>query len=295
MPASDHPPSSQRAALIAEIAELQEELAVASHPRTRIRIEADIAELQAQLATLDAGETPPPPTAPVNQSGQSGGTSLGANNTLHGPTHIGDDVGRDKLEQHVDSVQAARDAFVATQQTIYCYYGDQPPVNAATLLSNYLAYFAAECNHLRLQRMVDKGQRDVDQSAVPELRLQAVYTSLTTNGPPVVRLRTTTTAGRVRRFLERLEKIKRGPGDVRPERVIAVNLAQSRKAATYGPVEEALFDAATPRFGLDQLDDATPITLELQRPELAIEALALQRWLVLLGEPGSGKSTVLRY
>ncbi|RRR70912.1 MAG: hypothetical protein EI684_12370, partial [Candidatus Viridilinea halotolerans] len=127
---------SQRAALLAEIAELQEELAATQRPRTRASLEADIAELQAQLAALDAGETPPPPTAPLDQSGQSGGTSLGANNTLQGPTYIGDAVARDKLEQWVDSVQAARDAFVAAQQTINIYASEDAPV--APLLRTYL-------------------------------------------------------------------------------------------------------------------------------------------------------------
>ncbi|RRR76020.1 MAG: hypothetical protein EI684_03650, partial [Candidatus Viridilinea halotolerans] len=280
-----------------EIAQLEQAIpTLAAMPLVRASLQQQRDAKVAELARLEQGV----PHSSVDQSGQMGRTNLGANNTLHGQTHIGDTVGGDKLGQHVGSVQAAHDAFVATQQTIHCYYGDQPPVNAATLLSNYLAYFAAECNHLRLQRIVSPaqgGKRDVDQNTVPELRLQAVYTSLTTNGPPVVRLRTTTTMGRVRRFLERLEQkeIERGPDAVRPERVMTVALAVLAEQGAPRLTGERLTHAALEHAGLTGMDDATPITLELQRPELAIEAIALQRWLVLLGEPGSGKSTVLRY
>lgn len=41
--------------------------------------------------------------------------------------------------------------------------------------------------------------------------------------------------------------------------------------------------------------DQTPIKVSLIRPELALEAICRERQLVLLGEPGAGKSTVLRY
>ncbi|PDW02464.1 NACHT domain-containing protein [Candidatus Viridilinea mediisalina] len=326
-------PSIQR--LRAELAQLDQALVtLAGMPAAQALLQQQRDAKAAELARLQ--QMLPTSGSAINQSNQAGGVNMGVNNTLQGPTHIGDAVARDKLEQRVDTIGAGRDAFVATQQTIHIYYGDQPPTNAARLLSNYLAYFAAECNHLRLQRIANpvKGQQDVDQSAVPELRLQAVYTSLTTNGPRVVRLRTSTTAGRVRRFLKRLEKIKRGPDDVRPEQVIMVGFAslaaKERKGTQqhggalaplrqHGQGDALPFDKLRDRLPkgvggeshsgppealsatmlehaeLTGIDDATLLIVELQRPELAIEAIALQRWLVLLGDPGSGKSTVLRY
>ncbi|PDV99215.1 hypothetical protein CJ255_21665, partial [Candidatus Viridilinea mediisalina] len=46
---------------------------------------------------------------------------------------------------------------------------------------------------------------------------------------------------------------------------------------------------------LEHLDDAQVVMLALTRPELVLEAIYTHRRLVLLGEPGAGKSTALRY
>ena len=235
------------------------------------------------------------PAPEVDQSGQSGGVSGGAGNTYGDHAQLGDSVARDKAEQRVGAIHAGRDTFVATQQTIHCYFGARPPDDAGALLSDYLEKFADDCSRLRLQRIVGQRQTGGEQPAVPELRLQAVYTSLTTDGPPVRRLRTRTTAGRARRFLERLEKAQRAPDDVAPERVIRVAFESLGEKIGPGAVGERMLRNVIEHMGLANVADETELTLELQRPELAIEAIAQMRRLVLLGEPGSGKSTVLRY
>lgn len=217
----------------------------------------------------------------VDQSAQSGGASGGAGNTYGDQAHIGDQVAQ---------------KFTATEQTIKIYYGAGPPVDATTLLSEYLELFADEWNQLRLQRITNQRQKGNEQAAVPSLRLQDVYTSLTTDGPPVPRRpRLRATVKRLRRFLERLEKAKRSPADVRPERVISVAVEPDAAVPGGRTVEERMLRNVIAHMGLDQLSDNVEVTLELQRSELAIEAIARNRRLVLLGEPGSGKSTVLRY
>ena len=284
------------ATLRTEIAELEEEIAATSHPRTRVRLETQLNALRSELAALlesSEGTQPAAPLPPqVDQSGQSGGNSGGTGNSFSGPTQIGDRIG-----PQVGALGSGRDTFVATQQTIQIYYGAQPPPTAGTLLSDYLSHFAAECNHLRLQRISGKRQKGGEQAAVPELRLQAVYTSLTTDGPPVVRCSTRTTVERAERFLQRLEQVGRSPDDVQPERVITVAWNMPAEQGETGrpggrPVRTLLGANELASLGLAATHE---LTLELQRPELAVEAIARNRRLVLLGEPGSGKSTVLRY
>jgi formylglycine-generating enzyme required for sulfatase activity len=217
----------------------------------------------------------------VDQSAQSGGASGGAGNTYGDQAHIGDQVAQ---------------KFTATEQTIQIFYGAGSPANAADLLSEYLETFAGECDQLRLQRITGQRLRGNEQAAVPQLRLQDVYTSLTTDGPPVPRRPIlSVTVARLRRFLERLERAKRSPADVRPERVISVAVEPDAAKPGGRTVEEHMLRNVIAHMGLDQLSDDVEVALELQRPELAIEAIARNRRLVLLGEPGSGKSTVLRY
>ncbi|MEI7772865.1 MAG: NACHT domain-containing protein, partial [Chloroflexales bacterium] len=234
-----------------------------------------------QLAKLLAGigATLPPPQ--VDQSGHAGGNTGGANNAYGDHTQIGDRIAHQ---------------FKATEQTIHLYFRAAVPADSAALLSDYLGKFAVECDRLRLQRIAGQRQTGGEQPAVPNLRLQDVYTSLTTDGPPVVRLRTRTNAGRARLFLQRLDKAGRAPDDVSPERVITVVFpGLSEKGGPGSGVEERMLRTVMAHMGLDQVADETEISLQLQRPELAIEVIAQQRRLVLLGEPGSGKSTVLRY
>ena len=261
--------------LRAEIVALEEELAAATHPRTRARLTDDLAACRAELSALESGGTPEPDATPVAPAPPVAGDAV-----------AGDKVGGDKVAGH---------KFVATQQTITCYYGTRPPEDAAALLSDYLQHVAAECDALRLQRMTGQRQTGKEQAAVPELRLQAVYTSLTTDGPPVVRRHIRTTVGRLRRFLQRLEDVDRGHDAVPPERVIHVAVAACEGQGTAMHTADRRLQSRIDPVGLDTLADETAVLVVLERPELALEAIARQHRLVLLGEPGSGKSTVLRY
>ncbi len=180
--------------------------------------------------------------------------------------------------------------------TIQFFFGGQPSEDVAALLADYLGRLAEECQRLRLQRIVGQRQTGGDWTAVPNLRLQEVYISLTTDGPPMVRLSTRTNAGRIRQFLQRLAQAGRTPDDVSPERVITVAFPGLNEPSGAGAAgEERMRRTTIAPMGLDQVADETALILELRRPELAVEAIAQQRRLVLLGEPGSGKSTVLRY
>ncbi|PDV97315.1 SUMF1/EgtB/PvdO family nonheme iron enzyme [Candidatus Chloroploca asiatica] len=290
--------TQRRDELHAELAELDDVIAaLAPGSPVRLRQEAKRDRVRAALAAL-TGDPPPapvPPPASVDQSRQAGGLSLGAANTIQGGVTTGDVIAGDKHAQQIGTVHTEGTAFVATQQTIVCFYGPHPPGDAQALLTDYLVYVANECSTMRLQRIAGQRQTGREQPAVPELRLQAVYTSLTTDGPPVVRLRTTATVGRVRQLIERLEQTPRSPEAVAPERVIAVGIT-----GLDGRMDAALGAERRGRAGLDvagglDLPATTVVDVTLTRAELALEALARQRRLVLLGEPGSGKSTVLRY
>ncbi|GAB4208516.1 MAG: hypothetical protein OHK0022_38180 [Roseiflexaceae bacterium] len=172
------------------------------------------------------------------------------------------------------------------QGTVQVFFGGQPPENGAALLDAYLDALGRECEHLRLSRLTGKRQSGADQRADPPLRLQAVYTSLTTDGPPVVLHRRLQKIERLNRLWKRLDK-DRTPDNVPPEDVRGIQISQT--FLTDNPQR----DRDLSDVDKDQPD--APCELRIIRPELALEAIAHQRRLVLLGEPGAGKSTVLRY
>ncbi|NCC30880.1 MAG: hypothetical protein EOM24_02525 [Chloroflexia bacterium] len=88
--------------LRAELAELDEELAATTHPRTRARLEADRAAVVEALATLVAAHAAQPGQFSVHQAGQTGGVSFGAGNTFHGAVQIGDLISGDTVTSPVN-------------------------------------------------------------------------------------------------------------------------------------------------------------------------------------------------
>jgi formylglycine-generating enzyme required for sulfatase activity/energy-coupling factor transporter ATP-binding protein EcfA2 len=175
-------------------------------------------------------------------------------------------------------------------KTINHFYGATPPSDAAQQLRAYLQAITKECADLRLSRISQRVDGKEQPKTPQQVRLQEVYTSLTTEASRV-RRRFDAPLARVQRFLQRLARANRTPDVVRPERVTQARL-------WYGDTEinqaQERLPAALREPHLTLSDD-TPVTLKLYRPELALEAIHDQRLLVLLGEPGGGKSTVMRY
>ncbi|GAB4198191.1 MAG: SUMF1/EgtB/PvdO family nonheme iron enzyme [Roseiflexaceae bacterium] len=193
---------------------------------------------------------------------------------------------------------AARDINIATQQTIHnapvlrldaavvqAFFGTRPAEQGETLLAAYLDALCAECDRLHLHRLTGRRQTGSEQGTAPQLRLQQVYTSLTTGAIWLSHERIRTVA-QLRRLVDRLKLDQRTPETAPPERVLWFYLNR--------PGESGLPNEAD----LAQLHLLPPDELRVRwsvRPELVLRAVADEPRLVLLGEPGSGKSTALRY
>jgi hypothetical protein len=190
----------------------------------------------------------------------------------------------------VDRPNAGRDLYIATQQTIN-YFGEQPPENGAELLADYLAALRDQLAPLRLARISTKRKSGTGQSLLPALHLADVFTNLTTDGDEVVLHEEIVTAGAAVDRLKQADVAEHSASDVPPEAVRRQRLNFRDK------LDEAFFQRIGKRenLSLSDLPDETPLRLRLTRPPLALEMPVQHSRLVVLGAPGSGKSTVLTF
>ena len=174
-----------------------------------------------------------------------------------------------------------------------------------TQLAEYLQWVMTTYQRLRLSRFIDERRGSEDDAK--GLYLQDVYTALTTEvwRPVPLAKGTARIARTVRKALRFMER--RSPQIAPP--LLARRLGYLWNAtdttalvrpSTLGPSEGrevGLLDEPLP----EDVDDARTLFVRYKRPELVTEAMAPRNQLgkpqrlVLLGDPGSGKSTVLRY
>jgi formylglycine-generating enzyme required for sulfatase activity/energy-coupling factor transporter ATP-binding protein EcfA2 len=182
--------------------------------------------------------------------------------------------------------------------TVQAFFGGKQSEDGERLLTDYLLALEQECQQLHLARLTGRRQSGAEQQATPPLRLQAVYTSLTTDGPSrkIYKPRKRS-AQYVMRLIERAQLSEYSHDKVSPEHIRLARLEIASKQ-----FEEDKFELSL--FGIDLnpnveqpniLEPNTLLSMEVVRPELVLEAISTHHRLVLLGEPGHGKSTVLRY
>ncbi|HEU4321724.1 MAG TPA: SUMF1/EgtB/PvdO family nonheme iron enzyme [Roseiflexaceae bacterium] len=237
-----------------------------------------IGELEQEISELEASRTAPLPAA-LRQAAEH--LLAGAPERLAALTSV-------SATQQIGGQAQVQQAIGVNFGTVQAFFGTQLPENGAALLNAYLDSLSQECERLRLSRLTGKRQTGAEQGTAPPLRLQAVYTSLTTDGPQAVVHRRNRSAKQVLRLLDRLDE-QRTPENVPPEQVRLVEVSGDLPLPAIR--ERARLDRAL----LEQNPPDLPCTLWIMRPKLAIEAIADTKRLVLLGEPGAGKSTVLRY
>ncbi len=216
----------------------------------------------------------------------------------------GDKVTGDKIVEPRGAVDLRDNARVTgvvvgvNTGAIQAFFGAQPPINAKELLDSYLESLLIDHAHLRLGKLLGKEQTGREQAVVPTLSLRAVYTSLATNA----RLH----GADFHLDREALQQELRAgdPSAVLPDqaRLAAYATPEQFGSLRSGVVITSEFAGLftdqwqTSWFTASQVRDRTAkIAGQWLRPELAVEAVAIHPRLVLLGNPGSGKSTVLRY
>ncbi len=194
------------------------------------------------------------------------------------------------------SNSAGRDLYLATQQTINNFFGGQPGEDGERLLKDYLHHLMGECQLLRLSRLTGKERSGSGQEVTPDVQLQQIYTSLIVDGNVGLGKRHRYTVSKAQQLLERYVRQDRSGDTCLAEHVrnILIWKSDSTQRLIFGWNEQRKRILHTDD-GFAHLNPDTLVDVQLTRPLLATEAARSQRLLVLLGEPGSGKSTVLRY
>lgn len=223
-----------------------------------------------------------------------------------GDVSIGDVAGGDVRKGVEGAVTASGDAEITgavvgvNQGTIQLFFGTQPPVDAKALLDSYLRTLIADHGSLRLGKLLDRDRSGRDQAVLPEIALLKVYTSLATDlllpvGPFAL--------GReaLRKAMDTAD-----PGEHLPEQVrLPVFAPRHGRDAGTG---RAPAPPAAPRSLGDQPISAAwqaarrdleqpleELSGHWYRPATLINVVQASPRLVLLGSPGSGKSTGLRH
>ncbi|MEI6775651.1 MAG: hypothetical protein WCK70_01995, partial [Chloroflexales bacterium] len=292
-PAGWHPPPTLRPTREARPMTPEEELAA---------MRRRVAELEAQIA-----KAAPPPAG----IGVSGDAEVVQQITVPPGGHVGQVVARQEHHYHAGSADLAQGrvdvsgqqygtAVGVNQGTIQLFFGQQPPADAKPLLDSYLQSLVAEHGYLRLGKLLERERSGRDQAIMPEIALLKVYTTLTTDqllpaGP----------------FALKLDDLQKqmdtaDPDTVLPEQVrlpiLDPRTPDDPRGITPGPPRPIfLGDRA-----LSHVWHEARRTLggrgvregQWYRPEGLIVAIGQGQGrprLVLLGSPGSGKSTGLRH
>ena len=199
-------------------------------------------------------------------------------------------------------------AVGVNQGTIQLFFGAQPPADGKELLDSYLHTLVADHGRLRLGKLLGKTQSGREHVTMPPISLLKVFTSLTTE----VLIRTEPEP-----FVLTQEELlhcmtKADPAVVLPThvRIPALDRATLRALTSDGLgvleppfAEENLWiaghapDRVWQRVQRDVQHRrlSSPLRGHWYRPEQPLNAIESNLRLVLLGNPGSGKSTVLRY
>jgi formylglycine-generating enzyme required for sulfatase activity len=177
--------------------------------------------------------------------------------------------------------------------TVQQFFGAEPPTNAKELLDSYLDSLVREYRYLRLGKLLANERSGRNEATAPTLLLSRVYTNMTTNGPLVVleehRKRVAELRALIQQYdLERLTPDQVPPSDCR------ILMTEDKALALADFVSWHTMTAAQLKT-LREIEQDRVLTIQITRLELVTEAIHTTSRLVLLGAPGSGKSTVLRY
>jgi formylglycine-generating enzyme required for sulfatase activity len=216
----------------------------------------------------------------VRQHPAPASMTIGDDNTFDaGNAVLASTAARD-INQHNETV--------AGDKIVNQFFAGKPPADGKALLTAYLARIVENNSDLHLYRMTKRAQSGSGQDLLPPLKLADVYTNVVVDGAPVRLYARTRPAPRAYKLSKRIKQ--RLLNDVAPEMVrvfegeLSTKVAEDWKQRHPGEI-----------LTWDRLEDNVPVGIFMSRPPLAIESIAIHPRLALLGEPGYGKSTLLRY
>jgi formylglycine-generating enzyme required for sulfatase activity len=262
-----------------QISELEADLEQVRSPRARAALEAELADLRTRRAAL------------LNIGDHAQIDSL----------QTGDLAGNDLTKGTVDVSGELRGQAVGVNYgTVQAFFGTKPPDDGKHLLDAYLDTLCERYRPLALGRLLTRQRRGDEQTTTPALPLRAVYTALATRAY-VRREPFAMTADELDKALRAADPDRQPPDQLRfpvADHAEIPDLLHpdlpSTERESLREVWSRVRQAAPGRAGRQQHNEQ--IRGVWYEPELAVEALAMPRTrLVLLGDPGSGKSTVLRY
>ena len=188
------------------------------------------------------------------------------------------------------------------QGTVQLFFGGRPPEDGARMLNAYLDALCERYRPLALGRLLTRERTGDERTAAPALPLRAVYTALATDAR-LPRERFTLTREELDKALTAAD-----PDQLPPDRLRfpVADLDGMQELTALLRADRPETQARSLRDLYGSLRRVTPrasgrnkqerVVGQWYEPELAVEALAAVRSrVVLLGDPGSGKSTVLRY
>jgi len=216
--------------------------------------------------------------------------------------------GRGKTGAESGRVDVAGEARVETAvgliraETVQMFFGARPPGDAKEMLESYLRSLGAH-DRVRLDRLLAHERSGRDDAAAPAMSLRKVFTTLATDarvlvGPfdltrdAVIKALDAGNPGVVIPEKVRIAAIKPGTARDGDRGAALIPDAATHAIEVKGPIEESW---ETSRRGAAAAGKSSKLTGAWFRPEIVVEVVAASPRVVLLGSPGSGKSTVLHY
>ena len=223
------------------------------------------------------------------------------NGNQFGDVKVGDVAGGDVHKGNEGSVNLNADARLAGAAvgvnlgTIQTFFGSTPPLEAKELARNYFEMLIARYDSIRLSRLLGAEQTGKEQPSAPSVSLVEVFISLTTN----YRVPAEPLPENANAILATLDAAN--PAVVLPPQVCLAELnthsTQSQRSLypKSSSVDLATHWLRTRQHIVALVENRQSFSGFWYYPELLTEAIAKHTRLIVIGDPGSGKSTVLRY